>query len=66
MNWLHKLFNGELISVKIIKTGDDVNGWCVNHTLVELEDGRRMCINGHLGEPGEVIKVYSKRLWNPR
>lgn len=55
-------WNGTLVEVQIVECRDNANYWSFHHTLVNCPDGTRKYVMGHLGKPGEKIRVNSWQL----
>ena len=55
INWL----KGEHIDVTIVRLGTVYGGWSFEHTIVRRDGGKVYYVNGHLGQPGDIINVWT-------
>lgn len=53
----------ELLQVTVLELHEEDDEWN-EHMLVWVEDGRRMYVNGWLGDVGETFSVSRWSLWN--
>lgn len=66
---LKKWWAGEMLDGVIISTGNklQIHGAIhLDHTVILLPSGERLCATGILGVSGEKIKINSWNLWSPK